>query len=38
VAYSNIVSILIESIKELKQEIDILREHINNKIKFGNLK
>jgi len=31
VAYSNIVSILIESIKELKQEIDILREQINKK-------
>jgi hypothetical protein len=31
VAYSNVVSILIESIKELKQEIDILREQVNKK-------
>lgn len=31
VAYSNVVSILVESIKELKQEIDILREQINKK-------
>ena len=32
VAYSNVVSILIESIKELKQEIDTLRKQINNTI------
>jgi hypothetical protein len=31
VAYSKVVSILIESIKELKQEIDTLREQINKK-------
>ena len=31
VAYSNVVSILIESIKELKQEINDLREQINAK-------
>jgi len=31
VAYSNVVSILVESIKELKQEIDTLREQINKK-------
>lgn len=32
VAYSKVVSILIESIKELKQEVDTLREQINNKL------